>query len=43
MLTELAIETTPQIVKDILLDHHLNPALGVPRDIANVVAFLALG
>jgi len=41
VLTELAIESTPQIVKDILLDHHLNPALGVPRDIANVVAFLA--
>jgi NAD(P)-dependent dehydrogenase (short-subunit alcohol dehydrogenase family) len=25
----------------LLLDHHLNPELGSPRDIANVVAFLA--
>jgi NAD(P)-dependent dehydrogenase (short-subunit alcohol dehydrogenase family) len=41
VLTELAVDSTPQIVKDILLDHHLNPTLGVPRDIANVVAFLA--
>jgi len=41
VLSETAIETTPQAVKDVLLDHHLNPALGRPRDIANVVAFLA--
>lgn len=41
VLSENAIETTPQAVKDMLLDHHLNPAFGVPRDIANVVAFLA--
>jgi NAD(P)-dependent dehydrogenase (short-subunit alcohol dehydrogenase family) len=41
VLTETAIETTPQVVKDVLLDHHLNPELGSPADIANVVAFLA--
>jgi NAD(P)-dependent dehydrogenase (short-subunit alcohol dehydrogenase family) len=41
VLTETAVATTPQAVKDILLDHHLSPALGQPRDIANVVAFLA--
>lgn len=41
VLSDNAIETTPQAVKDILLEHHLNPELGVPRDIANVVAFLA--
>lgn len=41
VLSANAIESTPQVVKDVLLDHHLNPALGVPRDIANVVAFLA--
>jgi NAD(P)-dependent dehydrogenase (short-subunit alcohol dehydrogenase family) len=41
VLSETAIETTPQAVKDILLAHHLSPELGVPIDIANVVAFLA--
>lgn len=41
VLSETAVETTPQAVKDVLLDHHLNPELGSPRDIANVVAFLA--
>ncbi|MAC59985.1 MAG: short-chain dehydrogenase [Novosphingobium sp.] len=41
VLSETAEATTPQAVKDILLDHHLNPELGSPRDIANVVAFLA--
>jgi NAD(P)-dependent dehydrogenase (short-subunit alcohol dehydrogenase family) len=41
VLSDNAIATTPQAVKDILLAHHLNPELGVPRDIANVVAFLA--
>jgi len=41
VLSETAIETTPQAVKDVLRDHHLNPELGSPRDIANVVAFLA--
>lgn len=41
VLSENAIESTPQAVKDVLLAHHLNPELGSPRDIANVVAFLA--
>ncbi|HQS69325.1 MAG TPA: SDR family oxidoreductase [Novosphingobium sp.] len=41
VLSENAIESTPQVVKDVLLAHHLNPELGSPRDIANVVAFLA--
>ncbi|PZU08364.1 MAG: short-chain dehydrogenase [Sphingobium sp.] len=41
VLSDTAIETTPQAVKDVLLDHHLNPELGSPGDIANVVAFLA--
>ena len=41
VLSETAVETTPQAVKDVLLDHHLNPELGSPRDIAHVVAFLA--
>lgn len=41
VLSENAIQTTPQKVKDILLAHHLNPELGQPEDIANVVAFLA--
>jgi NAD(P)-dependent dehydrogenase (short-subunit alcohol dehydrogenase family) len=41
VLSENAVESTPQAVKDVLLSHHLNPQLGTPRDIANVVAFLA--
>lgn len=41
VLTELAIESTPEIVKDILLSHHLTPELGQPADIASLVAFLA--
>jgi NAD(P)-dependent dehydrogenase (short-subunit alcohol dehydrogenase family) len=41
VLTENAIETTPPMVKEILLAHHLTPTLGEPRDVANVVAFLA--
>ena len=41
VLTPLAIETTPDVVKDILLSHHLTPALGQPEDIAALVAFLA--
>ncbi len=41
VLTETAITSTPQIVKDILLSHHLTPALGEPLDVAHVVAFLA--
>jgi NAD(P)-dependent dehydrogenase (short-subunit alcohol dehydrogenase family) len=41
VLTDTAVATTPQAVKDILLSHHLNPELGRPQDIAQVVAFLA--
>lgn len=41
VLTETAVETTPDVVKDILLSHHLTPQLGQPEDIANLVAFLA--
>lgn len=41
VLSDTAVETTPQAVKDVLRDHHLNPELGSPRDIAHVVAFLA--
>ena len=41
VLSDNAVESTPQMVKDILLSHHLNPEFGLPRDIANVVAFLA--
>ena len=41
VLTENAVETTPPVVKDILLKHHLSPHLGTPRNIADVVAFLA--
>lgn len=41
VLTQLAIESTPDVVKEILLSHHLTPALGAPEDIANLVAFLA--
>ncbi len=41
VLTENAQATTPQIVKDILLKHVLATAHGSPRNIADVVAFLA--
>jgi NAD(P)-dependent dehydrogenase (short-subunit alcohol dehydrogenase family) len=41
VLSENANDTVPQAAKDILLAHHLTPALGLPIDIANVVAFLA--
>jgi NAD(P)-dependent dehydrogenase (short-subunit alcohol dehydrogenase family) len=41
VLTPLAVESTPDIVKEILLSHHLTPELGQPEDIANLVAFLA--
>jgi NAD(P)-dependent dehydrogenase (short-subunit alcohol dehydrogenase family) len=41
VLTPLAVESTPDVVKDILLSHHLTPRLGQPEDIANLVAFLA--
>ncbi len=41
VLTDTAVQTTPQAVKDVLLAHHLNPELGSAVDIAHVVAFLA--
>ena len=41
VLTPLAIESTPDVVKEILASHHLTPELGKPEDVANVVAFLA--
>jgi NAD(P)-dependent dehydrogenase (short-subunit alcohol dehydrogenase family) len=41
VLTPMAVESTPDIIKEILLSHHLTPQLGQPEDIANLVAFLA--
>jgi NAD(P)-dependent dehydrogenase (short-subunit alcohol dehydrogenase family) len=41
VLTPLAVASTPDMIKDILLTHHLTPQLGQPEDIANLVAFLA--
>lgn len=41
VLTPLAVESTPDVIKQILLSHHLTPQLGQPEDIANLVAFLA--
>ena len=41
VLTPLAKDSTPDVIKDILLSHHLTPQLGQPDDIANLVAFLA--
>lgn len=41
VLTPMAVESTPEAIKDILLSHHLTPELGQPEDIANLVAFLA--
>ncbi len=41
VLTPLAEESTPPVVKDILLSHHLTPRLGQADDVANLVAFLA--
>ncbi len=41
VLTEVAIATTPQEIKDIIAAQHLLPALGTPENIADVVAFLA--
>jgi len=41
VLSDNAVETVPQAAKDVLLAHHLSPALGTPEDIAHVVAFLA--
>ncbi len=41
VLTPMAVVSTPDVVKDILLSHHLTPELGQPEDVASVVAFLA--
>ncbi len=41
VLTPLAVASTPDVIKDILLSHHLTPQLGESEDIANLVAFLA--
>ena len=41
VLTPMAVQSTPDVVKDILLSHHLTPELGKPEDIAHLVAFLA--
>ena len=41
VLTPMAVVSTPDVVKDILLTHHLTPELGQPEDVAAVVAFLA--
>ena len=41
VLNEHAQKSVPEEVKQILLDQHLTPNLGSPRQIADVVAFLA--
>jgi len=41
VLTPVAIETTPQEIKDIIAAQHLLPELGKPEHIADAVAFLA--
>jgi NAD(P)-dependent dehydrogenase (short-subunit alcohol dehydrogenase family) len=41
VLGDNAIHTLSQALKDILVDNHLTPALGQPRQIADVIAFLA--
>ena len=41
VLNEHAQKEMPEEVKQILLDQHLTPALGSPRQIADVIAFLA--
>jgi NAD(P)-dependent dehydrogenase (short-subunit alcohol dehydrogenase family) len=41
VLNEHAQKSVPEEIKQILLDQHLTPALGSPRQIADVVAFLA--
>jgi NAD(P)-dependent dehydrogenase (short-subunit alcohol dehydrogenase family) len=41
VLNEHAQKEIPEEVKQILLDQHLTPALGSPRQIADVIAFLA--
>ena len=41
VINDHAQKNVPQEIKDILLAQHLTPALGHPRQIANVVLFLA--
>lgn len=41
VLNEHAQKEMPEEIKQILLDQHLTPALGSPRQIADVIAFLA--
>jgi len=41
VLGENALHTMPEEIRDILLDNHLTPALGTPRQLADIVAFLA--
>lgn len=41
VLNEHAQKSVPQEIKDILLEQHLTPALGNPRQIADAVVFLA--
>lgn len=41
VLGENALHTMPDEIRDILLDNHLTPALGTPRQLADIVAFLA--
>jgi len=41
VLGENAVHTMPEEIKNILLDNHLTPALGTPRQLADIVAFLA--
>jgi NAD(P)-dependent dehydrogenase (short-subunit alcohol dehydrogenase family) len=41
VLNEHAQKAVPEEIKQILLDQHLTPKLGSPRQIADVVAFLA--
>ena len=41
VLNEHAQKAVPEEIKQILLDQHLTPRLGSPRQIADVVAFLA--
>jgi len=41
VLTKPNLENTPKVVRDIVESETLLPSLGMPEDIANVVAFLA--
>ena len=41
VLGENALHTMPEEIRDILLENHLTPALGTPRQLADIVAFLA--